>query len=118
MKNFNFPGVFLKLYRIFIPKYYNDGSEIESDKIKNFSDIIANHFGAYTFNPESVLPLLEGTWMSDNSNAYYTDKIYCIELFCEDTRKNTKWMGNFKTKAEKEFEQEEIFILVQNAEKI
>ena len=106
----------MKLYRIFIPKCYNDGNKIETKKIRKVLGEIREHFGAYSLNPLATLPLIEGIWTSDTIDKIYKEQVFMVELFLQDTFDNQKWLKSFKEIVRQELKQEEIFIIVQDAE--
>lgn len=107
---------FMKLYRIFIPKCYKDGKRIETKKIRKVLEDIRKRFGAYSLNPLAVLPLIQGVWTSNLTNKIYREQVFMVELFVQDTFDNQRWLKAFKEMARQELEQEEIFIIVQDAE--
>ena len=106
----------MKLYKIFIPKYYNNGELIEIKKIRKITEMIKDNFGSYSLNPFARLPLIQGVWSSEKTNRTYTEKMFMIELFVEDTFNNQKWLKAFKEMVRQDLSQEEIFIITQNAE--
>ena len=106
----------MKLYRIFLPKYYNNGQPIEAKKLRKIADDIRTKFGAYSANPFATLPIIQGVWTDGGKNKIYTDQLICIELFVEDTFDNQAWLKSFKELARQELKQEELFVVVQNAE--
>jgi len=42
-----------KIIKIYIPKTYNDGKQIEANSLKKFCDELISFFHGYTFNPHS-----------------------------------------------------------------
>jgi hypothetical protein len=106
----------LKLYRIFLPKVYNNGKPIEKEKIRKVTDDLTKKFGGYTLNPLAYLPLMEGVGTSNKTHKIYTEQVICIELFIQDTFNNQSWMKAFTEMIRQEFKQEELFVIVQNAE--
>jgi len=106
----------LKLYRIFLPKFYNDRKPIEAPKIRKITGSLTDKFGGYTLNPLAYLPLMEGAGTSPKTNKIYTEQVFCIELFIQDTFDNQKWMQAFSEMVRQELKQEELFVIVQNAE--
>ena len=105
----------MKLYRIFIPKKFNDGKLIPTKKILKIAEDIREKFGAYSLDPYGRLPIIQGIWTSNNKRKY-EDEMNILDLFVEDTFDIQKW---FKAKKEiwrQELDQEELFIIVQNAE--
>lgn len=105
----------MKLYRIFLPKNYNSGKPIESNKIGKIAQMIKDRFGAYSFNPFASPPIIQGVWTSKDGFTY-EERMNLIELFVEDTIDNQKWLRAFKEMVRQELNQEEIFIIVQDAE--
>jgi len=106
----------MKLYRIFLPKQYNDGKEIEYKKIRKITEEITERFGACSLHPKATLPSIEGIWTSDKTNKIYDEPVFMIELFIEDTFDNQKWLESFKEMTRQRLKQEELFVIVQNAE--
>ena len=105
----------MKLYRLFIPKRFNDGKKIPSNKILKIAEEIREKFGAYSLDPFGRLPIIQGVWTSEDKKKYQ-EEMNILDLFVEDTFNIKKW---FKAKREiwrQELEQEELFIIVQDAE--
>lgn len=82
----------MKLYRIFLPKVYNDGSSIEDSKLRKISKQIRDKFDGYSANPETVFPIWEGAWVDERHNRAYLEPVICIELFTQDTFDNQSWI--------------------------
>ncbi len=108
----------MKLYRLFIPKKYNNGKEIESEKILTITKGIEKKFGSYSINPHATLPIIQGKWLDQASKKTYEDELFCVELFVEDTFDNCNWLKSFTEIARQELNQKELFVLCQNAELI
>jgi len=105
----------MKLYRLFLPKRFNNGKLIPTNKILKIAEEIREKFGAYSLDPWGRLPIIQGVWTS-NKQKRYEEEMNILDLFVEDTFDIQKW---FKAKKEiwrQELEQEELFIIVQNAE--
>lgn len=105
----------MKLYHIFLPKKFNDGKPIPSTKILKIAEEIRKKFGAYSFDPFGRLPIIQGVWTS-NTKEVYKEDMNLIDLFVEDTFDNQKWFKAMKEIWRQELDQEELFIIVQNAE--
>lgn len=105
----------MKLFRIFLPKKYNDGRPVEFKKIREVAEEIRERFGAYSSNPFGILPVMEGIWISDQRRVY-REEMFIIELFVQDTFDNNKWIKAKQEEWRQRFEQEELFIIVQYAE--
>ena len=76
---------------------------------------IRERFWAYSLNPFARLPSLGGIW-TDGKSKVYNEPMQLIELFIEDTFDNQKWVKAFKELTRQDLQQEEIFIIVQDAE--
>ncbi len=105
----------MKLYRIFIPKKYNNGTLIPVEKTTKILNEVEDKFGGYSVEPFGRMPLI-GVWNDNKDKKRYVDEIQILELFIEDTIKNKKWFIAKKELWKQELEQEELFIMVQDAE--
>ena len=105
----------MKLYKIFIPKKYNDGKLIPLDKTTEILNKVEEKFGGYSLDPFGRLPLI-GVWNDMNSKKKYIDEVQVLELFVEDTFNIKKWFSAMKEIWRQSLEQEELFIIVQDAE--
>lgn len=106
----------MKLYRIFIPKNYNNGRSIEDKTIRKITNQLRDKFGGYTANPKARLPILEGVWVDEKHNKSYNENVICVELFCQDTYDSCRWLRSFTEETRKTLKQESLFVIVQNAE--
>jgi len=107
----------MKLYRIFLPKFFNDGQEIPEEIISKIAEEIREKFGGYTLDPHARMPIIEGFWKSED-NENYKEEMYLIDLFVEDTFDTKKW---FKAQGElwrQKLKQKKLFIITQYAEVI
>jgi len=105
----------MKLYRIFIPKTYNDKTKISMRVIQKIAKQIEERFGAYSLDPYSHLPVIQGFW-KDGDGLKYKEEHFLLELFIEDTFDNKKWISSYKEMIRQELNQKEIFIMEINAE--
>jgi len=55
----------MKLYRIFLPKKFNDGTLIPTKIILEIAEEIRKKFGGYSLDPFGRLPVIQGIWTSD-----------------------------------------------------
>lgn len=105
----------MKLYRLYLPKFFNDGTTIPLEKTTKIMNEMEEKFGGYSLDPFGKLPIIQGVWVSPD-NRRYTDEMFVLELFVEDTFDIKKW---FKAKKEiwrQELNQKELFVIVQDAE--
>lgn len=105
----------MKLYRLFLPKFYNDGRDIPKNKILKITQQIREKFGSFSVNPFATLPIIQGTWTSPTKKQF-EESMFLIEIFLEDTFNNMKWIISFKELIRQDLEQEEIFLICQDAE--
>ncbi len=110
----------MKLYRIYLPKYYSklDGSLGEKVDIKELRKItkeIQDKFHGCSYNPRATLPFIQGMWEGKEKQVY-KEPMFLVELFIEDTFKNQEWIQAKKILWKLELKQEELFIIVQNAD--
>lgn len=105
----------MKLYRIFIPKTYDTKTKIPMKIIQKIAEQIEERFGAYSLDPFTNLPVIQGCW-KDSQNLKYEEKHFLFELFVEDTFDNKKWITAYKEMIKQELKQKEIFIMELNAE--
>ena len=105
----------MKLYKIFIPKKYNDNKPIPVEKTMKILNQIEEKFGGYSLDPFGKLPIL-GIWKDPEERKRYVDEIQTVELFTEDTLNIKKWFSSQKELWRQELEQKELFIMVQDAE--
>ncbi len=105
----------MKLYRIFIPKTYDTKIKIPMKIIQEIAEKIEERFGAYSLDPFTHLPVIQGCW-KDKDGLKYEEEHFLFELFLEDTFENKKWIEAYKEMIRQELKQKEIFILEMNAE--
>lgn len=104
----------MKLYKIFLPKKYNSGELIPTKIIMEIIEPIEEKFGAYSLS-SATLPVISGAWTSETGRKY-SEPMFLIELFVEDTFDNQKWLKSFKEIWRQSLKQEEFFVISQNAE--
>ncbi len=105
----------MKLYKIFIPKKYHDGTAIPLEKTTKILNEVEEKFGGYTVDPFGRMPLI-GVWNNLKSKQRYIDEVQIMELFVEDTMDIKKWFSANKELWRQLLGQEEFLIIVQDAE--
>lgn len=105
----------MKLHRIFLPKKFNDGKLIPMKLILEIAEQIEERFGAYSINPFAYLPIIQGCW-TDGVGMNYKEPMFLLELFVEDTFKNSDWIKAYRVMIEQKLDQKRIFIIEMNAE--
>jgi len=92
-------------YDLFVPLYYNDGSPIGSEKLKNIQGLLLEHFkGLLTF-PQPK----QGFWKFGNLT--YRDEIVIYRVISEDAPASRKFLGGLKQRLKSELRQEEMLII-------
>lgn len=105
----------MKLYRIYLPKKYNDSTIIPSQLIAKITEQIHEKFGGYTLDPFGRLPIMQGIWKSPQ-DIIYQDEINVVEIFVEDTLDIKKWFRANQELWRQELKQDKLFIIVQDAD--
>jgi len=90
-------------YLIYIPLCYNDGCNIEEEKIQTTYTEILSKFGAITRKKAN-----EGFWIYGGK--VYKDKIEIISFVTNDTPSNDAWFKELKAALKKRLRQEDIFL--------
>lgn len=98
----------MKRYEIYLPLKYNDGKEIEPEKIKRIREELIGVFGALTVS--SLSAPYQGTWKY--GGVEFIDDIVKIEIITTDDKK--KFLKNFKQHLMESLQQIDILITVQD----
>ena len=89
-----------------IPLKYNDGTDIEPEKLFEVKEKVVNLFGGVTTHPLST----EGIWMDPKTRKKYYDNCRRFEVSMEKSDENENILKNLKEEFKKMFKQEEIFM--------
>ena len=100
----------MKRYEIYLPLKYNNGSEIEPEKIKQIREELITVFGALTVSSQSAP--YQGTWKYGGVD--FIDDIIKIEIIAGDDRKTARFFKRFKERLKRLLEQVDILITVQD----
>lgn len=71
----------MKKYEIYLPLKYNDGTEIEPEKLKQIKEQLVAVFGAVTVSP--LVAPFQGTWRY--GGVEFIDEIIRFEIITERT---------------------------------
>src|ERR1700752_449494 len=93
-------------YEIYLPLKYNDGAEIEPEKIKQIREQLTAVFGALTVS--SLLAPFQGAWRYEGVE--YVDDIIRIEII---TKEEIKFFKNLKRRLKRNLRQLDILITMQ-----
>lgn len=100
----------MKRYEIYLPLKYNDGKEIEPEKIKRVREELIAVFGALTVS--SLAAPYQGSWKY--GGVTFVDDIIKIEIITTDDRKARIFFRGFKERLKRLLRQIDILITVQD----
>ena len=100
----------MKKYEIYLPLKYNDGKEIEPEKIKRVREELITVFGAPTVS--SLSAPYQGSWKY--GGVTFIDDIIKIEIITTDDRKTQNFFRAFKERLKRLLKQIDILITVQD----
>jgi hypothetical protein len=95
----------VKEYDIFVPLNYNDGSPIETKKIRHIQQILLERFKGLTDLSEPS----EGYWKM--ADVTHKDEIVIYRVLAAKTAAARKFLKSFKEQLKKDLKQEEILII-------
>lgn len=96
----------MRKYEIYLPLKYNDGKEIESEKIKRIREDLIRMFGAITVS--SLSSPYQGTWKY--GGVEYIDDIIKVEIVTSGDRATRKFLKDFKERLKESLRQVDILI--------
>ena len=99
----------MKKYEIYLPLKYNDGREIEAEKIKQIREKLIAVFGALTVSSQSAP--YQGSWKYGGVD--FIDDIIKIEIIAAGD-KDRKFFKEFKEQLKRLLKQIDILITAQN----
>ncbi len=100
----------MKKYEIYLPLKYNDGREIEAEKIKQIREELIAVFGALTVSSQSAP--YQGSWKYGGVN--FIDDIIKIEIIAGSDRKIERFFKGYKEHLKRLLKQIDILITAQN----
>jgi uncharacterized protein YnzC (UPF0291/DUF896 family) len=96
----------MRKYEIYLPLKYNDGKEIEPEKIKQIREELIAMFGAITVSSRSSP--YQGTWKY--GGVEYIDDIIRVEIVTSADKVTKKFLKDFKERIRKSLRQVDILI--------
>jgi len=99
----------MKKYEIYLPLKYNDGREIDAEKIKLIREELIDVFGAVTVSSQSAP--YQGTWKYGGVD--FIDDIIKIEIIAGDERRTERFLKRFKQRLKRLLKQIDILITAQ-----
>ena len=97
-------------YEIYLPLKYNDGKEIEPEKIKQIREELIAVFGALTVSSQSAP--YQGSWKYGGVD--FIDDIIKIEIIAAGDKKTERFFKQFKERLKRLLKQIDILITAQN----
>ncbi len=88
-----------------IPLKYNDGTDVEPNKLFMVKEKIVELFGGFTFHP---LTTTEGIWIDPKTRKKYYDKSRRFEIIVEESPEIYDILKELKEDLKKTFRQEDI----------
>jgi hypothetical protein len=104
----------MKKYEIYLPLKYNDGKEIEPQKLARIRERLIIVFGAMTSSPISAP--YQGTWRY--GGVEFIDKIIRIEVITTEDLSSYRFFKSFKRRLKRSLRQIDILITVQDIQTI
>ena len=92
-------------YDIFIPLYFNDGTDIPMEVIRAFQDRLLDEFNGLTVFPQPN----EGYWRM--ADVTYRDEIIILRVVGRERRAARQFLKPLKEELKRELQQEEILII-------
>ena len=96
----------MRKYEIYLPLKYNDGKDIEPEKIKQIKEELIGMFGAITVSSWSSP--YQGTWKY--GGVEYIDDIIKVEIIASGDKLTKAFLKNFKERLKKSLRQIDILI--------
>jgi hypothetical protein len=95
----------VKEYDLYIPLFYNDGSQIEEEKFVRLREQLLAAFGGLTFFSQPQ----KGYWQF--AGVTYRDEIVIYRVFAKNVRSARKFLTRLKKELRKELKQKKILII-------
>ena len=96
----------MRKYEIYLPLKYNDGKNIEAEKIRSIKEELVDAFGAITVS--SLSSPYQGTWKY--GGVEFIDDIIKIEVVATNDRATKKFFKEFKERLKESLQQIDILI--------
>ena len=96
----------MRKYEIYLPLKYNDGKDIEPEKIRQIKEELIAKFGAITASSRSSP--YQGTWKY--GGVEYIDDIIKVEIITPDDKLTKGFLKDFKERLKESLQQIDILI--------
>jgi len=93
-------------YEVLLPVRFNDGADVPEEMLAEaLNEEIVEQFNAVSFYKE----LIEGRWRQAEN--LYRDDLALLVVDVSDTKKNRKWMKDFKARWKEKLDQLELWMV-------
>ena len=92
---------------ILVPIFYNNGTNIETEKYGILFEELVKRFAAVSSEDNNII---NGYWINPQDNKAYADKYEVYWIIVADTEENRQYFANLQDKLESLFKQESILI--------
>lgn len=92
-------------YEVLLPVRFNDGSDVPDELLAEAVNEIVDQFNAASFYKDAV----EGRWR--HAETLYRDDLALIVVDIADTKKNRKWMKDYKARWKERLDQIELWMV-------
>jgi uncharacterized protein YnzC (UPF0291/DUF896 family) len=96
----------MRKYEIYLPLKYNDGKDIEPERIKQIKEELISKFGAITVSSRSSP--YQGTWKY--GGVEYIDDIIKVEIVVSGDKATKEYLKAFKERLKESLQQVDILI--------
>ena len=97
-------------FEVYLPLRYNDGTDIETEKLKEIQHQLIAVFGAMTLS--SLSAPLQGKWRY--GGVEYIDDIFRIDIIDREEWDTIQFFKNFKRRLKRKLRQIDILITMQH----
>jgi hypothetical protein len=98
----------MREYELYVPLHYNDGRQIEVDKLAQLKKRLVEEFGGLTHFPQEN----EGLWRVGSFT--FRDRIMIVRVLAGDLRKAESFFRELKADLMREWEQNDVLIVARD----
>ena len=102
----------MKEYDIYVPLSNNDGTPVDSEKLRDLKKRLVDHFGGLTHFPQEN----EGLWKVGAFT--FRDKIVILRVLTTEPDKAAAFFAELKKEMQRNWAQEDVLIVVRDVEAV
>jgi hypothetical protein len=102
----------MKEYDIYVPLSNNDGTPVDSQKLRDLKKRLVDHFGGLTHFPQEN----EGLWKVGAFT--FRDKIVILRVLTTEPDKASAFFAELKQEMQRNWAQEDVLIVVRDVETV